>query len=296
MGNMKIGAEREPGYLWGVSQGENFLRFDDRDTAEMFAILLAGDRWVSTVSEDSTTPHPGWRKVTWFTTAEWGQAEPVLEFTRPVKTSEQLQAEEGATSSTETGTHKSPCLTCCVRGEDCSAGCCDAGVLPHHGGLVAQSQGEWEADGSATCTLLVPGESGDPFYTGPLEPGSRLAVADEGPLSVQYEGRHWTVEDGSHWGTALTLDEAWRYYLGAVFGPLDEAYNEARLSVMLIEHGASPDDVESVDLMPSAWCEWYEVPTSRRPQWAVSHCDGGTTDTEHGRLCAEHEAAYGAAH
>lgn len=88
--------------------------------------------------------------------------------------------------------------------------------------------------------LLEEDSNGDVRYVGPLHLGKRAALLDRFPLVTHHE-THVRVElhdDAEHtsaaeWGAGPTEEEAWRYALGAAFGPMDAEYDEAGLYTLL---------------------------------------------------------------
>lgn len=87
-------------------------------------------------------------------------------------------------------------------------------------------------------------KNGDVFYTGPLRAGERVAETDFEFAITEPESGLWRVEAsfiGSTlpgydvWGSAATAEEAMRYALGAIFGPMDDEYDEARLRALIEE-------------------------------------------------------------
>ena len=89
-------------------------------------------------------------------------------------------------------------------------------------------------------TALLVERNGDVYYTGPLDAGMRLALRDRWARMVRKDGK-WMVrlcddEQGlleAEWGNAENPDDAWRFALGAMFGPIDSEYDEARLRAEL---------------------------------------------------------------
>lgn len=76
---------------------------------------------------------------------------------------------------------------------------------------------------------------GDLYYTGPLEPAQAFVKRDQGTSETQLENGLWEVlvgysadpvtwDNAAEWGRGETLEEAWRFALGAVFGPIDEEF------------------------------------------------------------------------
>lgn len=97
--------------------------------------------------------------------------------------------------------------------------------------------------------LLIVGPNGqDTYYTGDLTAGQSAANADgrhhfvTEPVKL---GDTWSVvlsdsddvDDAAEWGAGDTLEQAWRYALGAMFGPVDDEYDEAALLAVLVRYG-----------------------------------------------------------
>lgn len=83
--------------------------------------------------------------------------------------------------------------------------------------------------------LIVDPETQDTFYTGPLEAGIRLAQKDRIVSVEQVEGGVLvglgdSFPGDAEWGCGPTEETAWRFALGAMFGPIDSEYDENRLS------------------------------------------------------------------
>lgn len=93
------------------------------------------------------------------------------------------------------------------------------------------------------------------YYMGDLD-AAKVLIADEYGDSVresrvpighpdnddwryvvaEYRGRD--ADDYNQFGSGLTSDEAWRYLIGADFGPIDGEYNEDALRILLSEAAA----------------------------------------------------------
>lgn len=106
-----------------------------------------------------------------------------------------------------------------------------------------------EHEGAApTEPLLKEDEHGDTYYIGPLEPAKRLVsqeryVREEGPnehgLYTVKLGDSEDVDNSvAEFGHDHDQESAWRYALGAYFGPMDEGYDGLRLRVLLEQHQA----------------------------------------------------------
>lgn len=101
-----------------------------------------------------------------------------------------------------------------------------------------------------TAPLLVLHECGDWYFTGDLRSGKRLALRDrtsETRMEETESGPVYRVElsaDGrgaDEWGASTEdMAEAWRFALGAYFGPLDEEYDGSELAAMLRVVSAHP--------------------------------------------------------
>ena len=87
-------------------------------------------------------------------------------------------------------------------------------------------------------SILTETEHGT-YYTGPLEPAKRALLDEYGDnITVHYNDENgvWQVAEhrGSpvgdfspnQWGLGATEEEAWRYLIGADFGPLDATYDD----------------------------------------------------------------------
>jgi hypothetical protein len=86
---------------------------------------------------------------------------------------------------------------------------------------------------SESNSILTEREGGT-YYTGPLRPAQRamrneygddldVERRDDGTWVVT-EHRGTTHENPNQWGAGATEEEAWRYLIGADFGPLDPTY------------------------------------------------------------------------
>jgi hypothetical protein len=96
--------------------------------------------------------------------------------------------------------------------------------------------------------LLEEREAGT-FYVGPLEPAKhyirdaytdvREGLRENGSYLV---GEYFAADDDEphSWGCSESGDaeEAWRYFLGTDFGPIDEGYDEPHLRRLLFRHSA----------------------------------------------------------
>lgn len=85
----------------------------------------------------------------------------------------------------------------------------------------------------ASNSILTDTDDGT-FYTGPLEPARQAmlneygdsitarTLPDGGVEVVEHRGS--TPDSPNQWGVGATAEEAWRYLIGADFGPLDATY------------------------------------------------------------------------
>lgn len=84
-----------------------------------------------------------------------------------------------------------------------------------------------------TAADFVEDAHGSLLYIGPLYPAMQFIKNNnevDGPNRHILTGK-WTVklDGGNVWGTADTAEMAWRYAIGAEFGPLDEGFSPFRL-------------------------------------------------------------------
>lgn len=87
--------------------------------------------------------------------------------------------------------------------------------------------------------LLVEDTNGDVLYQGPLGPAYRIAAEERYIFWYRNPAGHWSVrfcddlyfpeESEAEWGNSSTLTGAMRYALGALFGPIDDEYDEDAL-------------------------------------------------------------------
>ena len=101
--------------------------------------------------------------------------------------------------------------------------------------------------------LIEHPETGDWYYTGPLPAAQRVAALDAYPhVTTRDDGSvsvllchtepppNATPEEAwgvaSEWGAGATTEEAWRYVLGAAFGPPYDGYDESHLWTLLQIH------------------------------------------------------------
>lgn len=85
--------------------------------------------------------------------------------------------------------------------------------------------------------LLVEDDNGDTFYTGDLDAAKRLVAEERDVNKRVHADNHWTVDlvekgtvdDVAEFGAGRTEEQAWRYALGAYFGPIDSEYDEVGL-------------------------------------------------------------------
>lgn len=74
----------------------------------------------------------------------------------------------------------------------------------------------------------------DVKYVGPLGLGIATAVRrGPGIAERRRNDGKYVVESGTGIGVGETLEEAWRYFLGVEFGPIDEDYDAAALWALL---------------------------------------------------------------
>lgn len=77
--------------------------------------------------------------------------------------------------------------------------------------------------------------TGGTYYTGPVEPAQNYlarhgydtdAFEENGKTTVLvgYTGEKVTWENCAEFGKGPTADEAWRYALGAAYGPVDDEF------------------------------------------------------------------------
>lgn len=64
--------------------------------------------------------------------------------------------------------------------------------------------------------------------------GNRVFVGEHRGSAVEPDALV-EISDCTQWGVGFTSDEAWRYLIGADFGPIDEHYNEDYLRNLLAE-------------------------------------------------------------
>ncbi len=91
--------------------------------------------------------------------------------------------------------------------------------------------------------LVTDEESGDTYFTGSLGAGLWLADQDR-YIGVEEREGVWRVgfyddaemNSEAEWGSAASLDGAYRFALGAMFGPADDEYDESVLREALAEY------------------------------------------------------------
>jgi len=76
-------------------------------------------------------------------------------------------------------------------------------------------------------------ENGDTYYVGPLDPAMQIAVDEDTEIRVEKVWDHYQVNSDHHWGNGKSLEEAWRYFLGAMFGPIDSEYDDEHVRQMV---------------------------------------------------------------
>lgn len=73
------------------------------------------------------------------------------------------------------------------------------------------------------------------YYTGPLDPAIKAMRDEYGEhITVERGANGWKVtehrgsthDNPNQWGVGVTEEEAWRYLIGADFGPLDSTYED----------------------------------------------------------------------
>lgn len=92
-----------------------------------------------------------------------------------------------------------------------------------------------------TPLLIEDPDCGDTYYTGPLMVAQDAARKDRHVHKGQRPDGVWFVhlcddfagEQVAEWGNGSTIEQAWRFALGAYFGPIDEEYDEAALAHFL---------------------------------------------------------------
>lgn len=150
--------------------------------------------------------------------------------------------------------------------------------------------------------LLIEDEDGDLFYTGDLDAAKALVRKDREPnVKVngpeQYHVDLLDIYEGApddsvaEWGGGRTEEEAWRYALGAYFGPTDNEYDEHALLRALAcgnwsgEPPVLPPAVERVRQSneDDDYDEAYDKAEQREDERQSSHTPGkkdGTSDLD----------------
>lgn len=117
-----------------------------------------------------------------------------------------------------------------------------------------------------TSRFLEPRDDGNTYYTGPLAKAQAVANKDRfSHITFRKEG-YLLLEltddpaggNVSEWGAGITEEVAWRYALGAYFGPLDEEYPGDEYVKALLDQTTTKTSVEpeheAVDLTkPHGW-------------------------------------------
>lgn len=97
--------------------------------------------------------------------------------------------------------------------------------------------------------LLVERHNGT-YFMGDLDAAKRIMLDEYGDditertnangrvEVVEHRGNTGGADNPNQWGQGLTSDEAWRYLIGADFGPIDSEYNEDALRSLLAEAAA----------------------------------------------------------
>jgi hypothetical protein len=102
--------------------------------------------------------------------------------------------------------------------------------------------------------LIEHPETGDTYFIGDLDEGQALARVDRvvftgevialngKPAFFVHLNDSEDPDDTAEWGNGATQEEAWRYALGALFGPMDSEYDEDSLRTALSEthEGSEP--------------------------------------------------------
>lgn len=91
---------------------------------------------------------------------------------------------------------------------------------------------------------LIVNPSGDTYFIGDLAAGKSFVELDRYVREVEHPSGQWRValcddpqgKSEAEWGSGPTLEEAWRFALGAYFGPIDDEYDEDRLVNLLAQH------------------------------------------------------------
>lgn len=90
--------------------------------------------------------------------------------------------------------------------------------------------------------LLVSGLPGGDFYVGPLAEAKQLIATESGIVEyldsrgvyrVEFRTDLSDVGSDNEFGAGPDQETAWRYALGAAFGPMDEFYDELLLADLL---------------------------------------------------------------
>lgn len=83
--------------------------------------------------------------------------------------------------------------------------------------------------------------NGDTYFVGhDLEAAKRLVLRDRWAKVERHDGHVYvslcddeTLIQEAEWGSGATEEVAWRFALGAAFGPIDTEYDESRLIAWL---------------------------------------------------------------
>ena len=97
--------------------------------------------------------------------------------------------------------------------------------------------------------LIVHPETGDTYYQGDLGAGVALARRDRFPIMERGAmGGYYLIlsdsesrDDAAEGGAGPDEETAWRYALGAMFGPIDAEYDERGLIAALQVHKPTRD-------------------------------------------------------
>lgn len=102
---------------------------------------------------------------------------------------------------------------------------------------------------NAVPLLLNDVATGDTLFIGDLSAAKKVARSERyvrelspvrAPLNWRVEFHDYPDRDSCvEWGEAPTLDKAWRFALGAMFGPIDSEYDEDHLRAVLLDAALS---------------------------------------------------------
>jgi len=129
--------------------------------------------------------------------------------------------------------------------------------------------------GTEQTSVYLTTRDGDPYYIGPLGPAQAAVKRDRW---VQADGASapnlpasWRVglyddpecEEEAEWGTGPDEETAWRFALGAYFGPLDEHYPGDEYVAVLLNETDEQDVVFGFDTIEGEPYAYLEVNGSR---------------------------------